>query len=596
MPEASLPVGRNPSEGGVGVYAIFRIKKLKSFEEILLCKKHHYREKDTPNADPSRTGQNIAIIRPEDVIRDWERLVGEQKIRKNAVLAVEILISASPEFFDSQEKTQKWVERVKEVIQKYFPTSISAVVHMDETTPHAHVLFVPLHESRLNAKHFFGGPEKLKHWQTVIAKEFEDLGLQRGLEGSKAKHVDVKQFYTLVNKLNEQDLEIAREVEKTDFLTFLLRKGELVQRIEQQESRMKAGALMCLLARRREREIRRTSEAKERVIQALREQNQSLKRENASLEEKVRVLQRRLSREKLESLRRINLVAVLEKCYGAVEKKDSKPHYRSRKFKLPDGRDIAVTRDLWIDNDTKIGGKGALDLVMYLENCGLLDAARILMENFPELGEDIAREAGKKYAELVRQEIQKPVQATELPPRTEDQEVVQKAIRYLTEERKIPLALVQDLMSQEKIYVDSFGNWVFRRVHGGAFVRGTRGTFKKTVGGKECGPFILEGQGRTVFLCEGPVDALSIKAMHPKASVIALGGNLIGIEEVRRYIPEGAEVFAAFDNDEAGRRLAQEAKEKLGAQYYGPPFTFKDWNDFLKAFSRFSAYGPGGDV
>ena len=83
-------------------YGICRIQKLKA-GSVGGSAQHTNRQRYTPNADPEK--QHIRIIGQPDGPNtpDLETIVrqhiGNQTIRKNAVLAVEFLLSASPEYF-----------------------------------------------------------------------------------------------------------------------------------------------------------------------------------------------------------------------------------------------------------------------------------------------------------------------------------------------------------------------------------------------------------------------------------------------------------------------------------------------------------------
>jgi len=72
---------------------------------------------------------------------------------------------------------------------------IEATIHYDELTPHLTALVVPLKDEKLNAFHYIGSRQKLRDDQTSYAKCVSHLGLERGIEGSKAQHKTVKQFY-----------------------------------------------------------------------------------------------------------------------------------------------------------------------------------------------------------------------------------------------------------------------------------------------------------------------------------------------------------------------------------------------------------------
>ncbi|WP_171496447.1 plasmid recombination protein, partial [Acinetobacter sp. TUM15372] len=74
-------------------------------------------------------------------------------------------------------------------------------IHRDETTPHLVAYVVPIDlEGKLNAREFLGGRSKLSKMQTDFDNEVKHLGLERGLEGSKAEHTTIKDFYAEIQK------------------------------------------------------------------------------------------------------------------------------------------------------------------------------------------------------------------------------------------------------------------------------------------------------------------------------------------------------------------------------------------------------------
>ena len=93
-----------------------------------------------------------------------------------------------------QQKSLAWAEKTfgKENI-------LSAVVHNDETTPHISIHIVPRLDGQLNAKHWLGGRQKLTQLQNDFAEQHRELGLERGVAGSKAHHDKIKQYYERVN-------------------------------------------------------------------------------------------------------------------------------------------------------------------------------------------------------------------------------------------------------------------------------------------------------------------------------------------------------------------------------------------------------------
>lgn len=164
---------------------------------------HNYRDRPTPNANPQQTPQNEHSLKNAESVMTAIKDKLPEKRRKDAVLCVEYLITASPD----------WVGWHKSDEQKYFDDAkrwledrhgkdnvIATTIHRDESTPHMIAYVVPLVDGKLNAKKFLGGRQKLSDMQTDFAKSVgEPLGLVRGLEGSKAEHQTIKQYYANVN-------------------------------------------------------------------------------------------------------------------------------------------------------------------------------------------------------------------------------------------------------------------------------------------------------------------------------------------------------------------------------------------------------------
>jgi hypothetical protein len=220
-------------------YVIVRTAKITTYGNLSASGQHTYRERDTPNADPERTHLNTDL-RPVrnaaalvDAVRERVALATEAHKTK-PVLAIEYLITASPEFFtDTQDGSDYFADAMKWLEDKHGAENIvCANIQRDEKSPHLVAYVVPLvtkaertrkrsvivgtnpdgtkrRESRdfveaggtkLSAAHFLDGRARLGRMQTEFAKAVgTPHGLQRGLPGSKANHVTVKQYYTRVN-------------------------------------------------------------------------------------------------------------------------------------------------------------------------------------------------------------------------------------------------------------------------------------------------------------------------------------------------------------------------------------------------------------
>ena len=179
-------------------YGILRFHKYKG-AEIGQIEAHNERTKEkyasNPDIDPARKHLNYNLLTPPPKYRpEAERQIREAgcRTRKDSVRLVETMITANPEFFQnkSQQEIQAYFERALEFMKtKQNPdTFVSAVVHMDEKTPHMHLCFVPLTEDgRLSAKDIVGNKKKLTKWQdeywSYMVKKYPDL--ERGESASK---------------------------------------------------------------------------------------------------------------------------------------------------------------------------------------------------------------------------------------------------------------------------------------------------------------------------------------------------------------------------------------------------------------------------
>jgi hypothetical protein len=191
-------------------YAILRFEKLKSVGAICTIEKHNNRKRETPNADLSI--ENIILYGEQDksYMQSFNDVTQDIKIRKNAVYGIECFMSASPDagFFESMEKTLEWGKKSIDFLKQSFGEAniIKTHLHLDEKTPHLHTFIIPMFEGKLNCKKYLGDREKLRTFQTNYHEKVQDFGLERGIKGSKATHMDVKKFYSLVNDCVEKVL------------------------------------------------------------------------------------------------------------------------------------------------------------------------------------------------------------------------------------------------------------------------------------------------------------------------------------------------------------------------------------------------------
>ena len=199
-------------------YAIMRFAKYKG-PGIGSIEAHDERTKEkyasNPDIDASRTHLNFHLIEPQGKYREEaERQIKEAgcRTRKDSVKMVEVLFTASPQFFVKKKKKEirEFFEEALSFLEKRQDrkTMISAVVHMDEKTPHMHLSFVPLTpDGRLSAKEIIGNKKHLTEWQDAfwehMVQKFPDL--ERGMSASMTgrDHIPPRVFKEMT-RLNKQ--------------------------------------------------------------------------------------------------------------------------------------------------------------------------------------------------------------------------------------------------------------------------------------------------------------------------------------------------------------------------------------------------------
>ena len=146
-----------------------RIEKCK-MGAVSRIEKHHERKKDVyksnPDIDLSRSDRNFHIKDPPDSYRKLIRKRIEEvgcRTRKDSVVMQDSICTASPEFFKGKTSRQK--EDFFRMAYRFYVKTfgeeniLSAVVHLDERTPHMHVCFVPItKDGKLSSKTVIGGP------------------------------------------------------------------------------------------------------------------------------------------------------------------------------------------------------------------------------------------------------------------------------------------------------------------------------------------------------------------------------------------------------------------------------------------------------
>lgn len=225
-------------------YAILRTAKLKTMGNIGGSLAHSYRMIETPNADPNLTPKNHHSVATPEAVKQIIKDRLPEKRRADAVLCIEYLITASPEWegWGKSQEAEFFKRSAQWLMDKHGEGNIAGMsIHRDISTPQLVAYVVPIDQKgKLNCKGFLGGRVKLNQMQTDFANTVADLGLTRGKEGSKAKHTSIKEYYHDIN--HARDFSITTVAPKPEMFESKARYGEKVTIavIEQVEPTVKA--------------------------------------------------------------------------------------------------------------------------------------------------------------------------------------------------------------------------------------------------------------------------------------------------------------------------------------------------------------------
>ena len=287
--------GRQNEGVSMANYAIMRCKKLTGMGSVASALQHCYRERETPNADAERTPENhCSVSQSADEAMGKLRELLPEKRRKDAVLAVEYVMTASPEWWNEATPRQQaeFFARSEQWLENKYGKDrvVAAVVHRDEATPHLSAFVVPLtQDGRLSAKEFIGGRSKMRDDQSTYAESVKKLGLERGIEGSRATHQTVQHYYESINRGTRSQVSISPEALEPR----VLRKGIFTKDVEDQAAIAKrlshavndgfagtiAMASQSAQNAKRARDLQKTMDSQQKRLQSVTEPFKGLSRE-----------------------------------------------------------------------------------------------------------------------------------------------------------------------------------------------------------------------------------------------------------------------------------------------------------------------------
>ena len=241
-----------------------------------------------PQIDCRRTSGNYHIVKRQ---RSYTQFINDKiktldlptKVRKDAVLMCSFVVGSDRKFFGElspSEQRQFFAECTRFFSEHYGEGNIiSAVVHMDETTPHLHLNLIPIAGGRLCAKKLFDR-KALTALQTDLYREVGvKWNLQRGKEGSQAKHLDTAEFKA--KKIVEQARGRASDIiAEADHNTERKVKIAQIHADKQQAQEYLDGIVQSIEAERNKPTPKRKRQAEEE-LSALRTENAALRQSKA---------------------------------------------------------------------------------------------------------------------------------------------------------------------------------------------------------------------------------------------------------------------------------------------------------------------------
>ena len=631
------PVART----GRTIRAVARLAKVSGFGTVGAMGAHQARTRPTPNADPALLARNEWLVRPEgglvDAVRTrieraetLRREAAEQagrktpkKRRSDAVLAVEMILSASAEFFRperpweaktyDEERMTAWRDASLAWLKgRYGANLVSAVLHLDEATPHIHAVFVPLTEDhRLSAKDLIGRREHLRAFQDSVSAAMAPLGIQRGMEGSIAVHTDVDEYYARVNRprdpapvevavgrppLTGRDRWAAEEGERIKAqvepaLQAAAAQADVAELAHEQVRRLPvivAGIRADAAAAIRDAEARAEArvEAAERTVEdARREAAKARRAADVALEASRAAVDALKAERKVQAarVRQMPLETVLEAAGWGQDVGDPRYWHGPGSCVRLDG-----PGSCW-DEERGKGAKNAIDLAKLL-------TGRSFEDTVAWLGEMVGREEAQAAARAAADDLAEDLPAPfELPAPAPDAWPAVRA--QLVGTRRLPERLVDSLKQAGLLIARPRGFLLAlhdpdgavagaESYEGGRLARlvrrscRDRGWFRLTRGS--------EGQPRDVFLVESGLDALSLHELirsDPKRQQVfaAASGIRSRVPWLRELLARGARLFVAYGADAAGEGMAA----AILAQY--PTISTRwvpkgaDWNEDLVA-------------
>ncbi|MBY2897847.1 mobilization protein [Bacteroides fragilis] len=225
-------------------YAVLHLEKAKGTDSRMSA--HIERTVHPKNADRTRTHLNRELVQFPEGVRNRTQAIAHRvetagirrKVGTNQVRAIRVLLTGSNrdmKQIEADGRLDDWCNDSLQWLRETYGEQnlVSAVLHMDEKTPHIHATVIPIvtgerrkagqEEQNGKKKYRKKNPQdvrlcaddvmarhRLKHYQDTYAQAMNKYGLQRGVDGSLAKHISTMQYY---KQLVEQQDSLQENIE-----------------------------------------------------------------------------------------------------------------------------------------------------------------------------------------------------------------------------------------------------------------------------------------------------------------------------------------------------------------------------------------------
>jgi len=174
-------------------FAVLRFEKVKTTRVLNKRVMHNRREGMIPkHIDQTRSHSNEV---EGNALAEFHRMTEGVKMRKNGVLAVEAVVSFSHSMIGAID-IAKWKQTNLAWFRERFGEDniLETSLHLDEKTPHMHILFAPRIRGKWNCREILGGKKKLAKLQDYYAEVMKPFGLQRGRKRKGRRHVPPAEY------------------------------------------------------------------------------------------------------------------------------------------------------------------------------------------------------------------------------------------------------------------------------------------------------------------------------------------------------------------------------------------------------------------